>query len=282
MNCSRNWPLWTVSIQQWVLGYAATRDTVQIGYFQPNKEPGSVRLTVLARLAMRENKDRVQFVSIFLNFAKYLSEIKPCLIRRCPLTEVPVERGNKQVSLNGCFVTKVYVMAEPPEHLDDFYEATKFLPGIEKRVKRVVSNKQKLGFSARQFIYTLSPVGLEVLNNERPKALTRMIEIVKKLHSLKWAHLDIRWQNVIFDPVTQDFFLIDSEFATPFDQPLPFDNLKTLQDLPFQPSGCCPEIDWYSIVRMINRTTDISDDLRQHAEAFLSFNIKVIRSALKE
>ena len=289
-NKMKDWSPAVYSDQPWILAIAATLSQVRFGYFQPEKGISrSWRLDILCTLVMDDLSNRFIFAGILLKFAKHLQGIQnQLLVRHCKLTEETSLKVSERhwIYLNGCHVIKEY--AKRPSHLDMFYEDTRAIAGIEKMVASgSLSRKRKRGLvtssaSGNPFYYELTPVGLDVLPSDYPAAISTLIETVRKLHKLGWAHLDIRWQNVIFEPIGQVYVLIDCEFARRMGDNQPQQPLKCLEALPYIPTKVCPEIDWYSLGKMISFINQPrSSQLKSFEEVFLSMDMKKINSVFE-
>ena len=105
-----------------------------------------------------------------------------------------------------------------------------------------------------------------------------------------WVHLDIRWENVIYNPVQKSFVLIDSEFATPVGYDLPQMDLKTISKIDFskidkqyypKEKKATPEFDWHAIGIMIQGLIPVPQELSKYVNPFLSFNLSQIEEVLK-
>jgi len=204
------------------------------------------------------------------------------LVRHCKLKEIPDPSvsSRHQVYLNGCHVIKEYAFLE--RNLDAFYEDTKNIVGIEKKIESgVVTRKRTRSRADLTFFYELVPAGLDVLPTDFPKAIPVLIDVVQNLHKMGWVHLDIRWANVIFEPINEKYFLIDCEFATKIGENLPCKTLKCLEGLKSIPENSCCEIDWYSLGKMISMIRPLGE-FQKYAEAFISFDIKKIDLVLQQ
>jgi len=285
-NKMKEWSPAVYSTQTWILAIASTMTHMEIGYFHAEKGQKSWRATKLCTLNMGTIAHRCKFVGIFLRFAKHLQGIEEQLLfRHCKLREIPDENvsSRHRVYLNECHVIKEYVSR--PSHLDAFYEETKEIAGIEKKVASGPLSRKRTrssgSVSMQTFYYELSPVGLDVLPSDYPTAILSLIATVQKLHEVGWAHLDIRWTNVIFEPIDGVYVLIDCEFARKIGDEVPHQSLKCLEALPSIPKKVCPEIDWHSLGKMISMIDRPSPQLLDFAKAFLSMDLEKIRLVLQ-
>ena len=275
----KEWSPAVYSTQTWILAIASTLTHVKIGYFQAERD-NSWRVAELCTLDMSSIDHRFIFIGIFLRFAKHLKGIADQLLNRhCKLIEAPSNCSSRHaVYLNGCHVIKEYL--SQPARLDEFYQDTNAIVGIEKRVASgPISRKRERDSHTTnmfRFYYELIPVGLDVLSSDFPAAIPSLIATVRKLHEVGWAHLDIRWSNIIYEPIGQKYVLIDCEFARKFGDNLPQQTLKCLEALPHIPPKVCPEIDWFSLGKMILMIDPPSSQLQMYADAFLSMDMKKI------
>jgi len=283
-NKMKEWSPAVYSTQTWILAIASTSTHMKIGYFQAERD-NSWRVAELCTLDMGCVDHRFIFVGIFLRFAKHLKGIADQLLNRhCKLTEAPFNSSSRHaVYLNGCHVIKEYL--SKPAQLDEFYRDTNAIAGIEKRVDSGhISRKRERDsrtVSLFTFYYELIPVGLDVVSSDYPAAILSLIATVRKLHEVGWAHLDIRWSNIIFEPIGQVYVLIDCEFARRIGENIPQQSLKCIDALPYIPPKVCPEIDWFSIGKMISVIDPRSSQLRSFEEAFQSMDLKKINSVFE-
>jgi hypothetical protein len=84
---------------------------------------------------------------------------------------------------------------------------------------------------------------------ELGKAFTCICKALKGIHKLGWAHNDIRWPNVVC--IKDEWFLIDSEYASKFGTPLPDIKVK-------DPQATTSSIasDLYQLGRLLDRYAD--------------------------
>jgi hypothetical protein len=123
--------------------------------------------------------------------------------------------------------------------LKDFYANTQQVPYLERGVCLGVEHGLRV---------TITPVGVArqpASEAELQRAVKCLLTCLQSLHLLCYAHMDIRWPNVIL--VGADWFLIDSEHAQKFGSPAP--KLK-LSD----PSSekCAASCDLYLLGKMMS------------------------------
>eukprot|EP00727_Mastigamoeba_balamuthi_P000276 m51a1_g10245 hypothetical protein (439) ;mRNA; f:36096-38221 len=78
-----------------------------------------------------------------------------------------------------------------------------------------------------RLILHLAPLGLRRLpEDERTLAssITCVLSALSLLHELGYAHRDVRWPNVLWDPIRSSWFLIDLEYSARFGEPVNWDN----------------------------------------------------------
>ena len=85
--------------------------------------------------------------------------------------------------------------------------------------------------SSSQLSLTLRPFGV-VASSRPPRTLTEfraaiycVLTCLTDLHAAGYAHLDIRWSNIVYMSPTE-WVLIDAEFARPFKSPFPVELKK--------------------------------------------------------
>ena len=98
----------------------------------------------------------------------------------------------------------------------------------------------------------LTPIGVSRLprdEQELGKAIACICKALKGIHKLGWAHNDIRWPNVVC--IKDEWFLIDSEYASKFGTPLPDIKVK-------DPQATTSSIasDLYQLGRLLDRYAD--------------------------
>lgn len=92
----------------------------------------------------------------------------------------------------------------------------------------------------RSLAITLRPMGISrrpTTKEELISALRMILTSLQVLHQRGWAHLDLRWPNVIFLPDPDRWFIIDCEFVTSLNE-----NCESKLVL-FDPAGSAERVD---------------------------------------
>jgi len=160
--------------------------------------------------------------------------------------------GRRSLTIGFRSVTKVFLNPESDmiDRLTKFYQlmAENKVQYLEKAVLSV-NKKQEL-------ILILTPVGVQRMPSnlsELKIAIACILKTLQHIHDLKWAHLDIRWPNIIL--FENRFYLIDCEFAYPFNSQVP-EELKNKD--PDSPIVCIAN-DLYLVGLLLNDCSNLLD-----------------------
>jgi hypothetical protein len=155
-------------------------------------------------------------------------------------------------------VDKTYLKLSVDERkqLKQFYVLTVDIPFLERAIS-VNDENGKLSLS-------LEPVGIERLPTtkvELQKCLKCILTALSEVHAKGWCLVDLRWPNIV--NVGDDWYIIDCEFARPFNSVFPAD----MKVKPEFSSQCSAYTDLFMVGRMLKSISrrEIVDDTLQNA-----------------
>eukprot|EP00732_Lithocolla_globosa_P003513 Lithocolla_globosa_v1_NODE_2851_length_1847_cov_17.476004.p1 type:complete len:556 gc:universal NODE_2851_length_1847_cov_17.476004:1736-69(-) len=235
--------------RSWILGVAVADATVQ-AYKITTQQDAVIKLPIGSPLNLRSATGRVAFIKILVNFASMILHDNLASVG-CTLHLGKNETGNGNViELFDDKLIKIY--SEPKKHLAEFYELN--VDGCEVGKLHVPSGKPQ-----QYLMFEIFSLGIdrEPENAEQAKkAIGDIARASSNMHLQKWCHLDIRWSNVVWDPIKQRWFLIDCEYALKFGSRIP----KGLKIKDAASRTVRAECDYYLVGRLIRDSVHVVDD----------------------
>jgi len=220
---SRNLPHYGVGIQ-WIIGIAIGGDQVTFGRIHRSTD----MFTELASFDLSHDDERLGCVHAAINVARWCKWVRQSKLLHPLPAELydPVSKARCSLSFSPPNVHKVMLKGCWNSTMKDFYSQVArgadasnvrgLIPHLEWATCPPVENRH----GELQLI--LRPLGVPRAPeaHELRGALRCILTAVSALHSKEWAHLDLRWPNVVWCG-DENWVVIDAEFALRFGSPMP-------------------------------------------------------------